>query len=106
MNAGDLDQRITIQAATVTRDAHGGEIPTWVSLATVWASKAHKSSREFFAAQKMNSEITDLFIVRFRHGLNAKMRVLHFGNTYDLIGTPCDPDGKRQELQLLCKAVT
>ena len=104
MDPGVLNRQITIQQYTVTRDSYGGEVQAWADLVTVWAQKAHRASREFFAAQKVNAETTDMFIVRFRSGVTAKMRVTFDGKTYDIIGAD-DPDGRKRELQLLCRAV-
>lgn len=104
LEAGSLNLRITIETPTVTRDTYGSEILTWSTLATVWASKQHKTSREFYVAQKINSEVTDLFIIRYRAGITTKMRVNYDGRYYDILGAD-DPDGRRVGIQLLCKAV-
>lgn len=104
IRAGDLNQRITIQQSTITRDTYGAEIQTWATHATVWASKQHKSSREFYSAQKTNAEITDLFIIRYRNNVTTKMRISHNGKYYDILGAD-DPDGGRVEIWLLAKVV-
>lgn len=104
MDAGELRHRITLQQKTVARDAMGGEIETWNDIATVWASKAHQTSREFFAAQKINAEITVLFIIRYRRNVDTKMRVIFSGKTYDILGAD-DLDGRRRELWLMAKVV-
>ena len=104
MEAGDLNRRIIIETPTITRDTYGAEILTWSTLTAVWASKQHKASREFYVAQKINSEITDLFVIRFRTGLTTKMRVNFDAKYYDILGAD-DPDGRRVKIQLLCKVV-
>lgn len=104
MRAGDLRHRVQIQIKTVARATDGSEIETWITLATVWAAKAHQASREFFAAQKVNAEVTDLFTIRYRAGVTSEMRLVFGGVIYDIIGAP-DPDGGQRELRLLCKAV-
>jgi len=104
MNAGELNQRITIQQATTSRDGYGAETKTWATHATVWASKKHSTSRELYAAQKVNAEITDLFIIRYRAGVTTRMRVSYNGKYYDILGAD-DPDGRRREIHLLCKVV-
>ena len=104
MNAQELRQSLTIEQYTATQDTYGGEVQTWATFATVRARKAHQASREFFAAQKVNSEVTDLFFCRYRSGITAKMRVSYDSKTYDIIGAN-DPDGKKRELQILCKEV-
>lgn len=104
MRAGQLRNRITIEQYTSTRDTMGGEVKTWATVATVWASKAHQTSREFFAAAKVNAEITDLFIIRYRSGITPKMRISYDSKYYDIIGAD-DPDGRRRELHLPSRVV-
>lgn len=104
MGAGKYRHRITIQQLTTTKGDRGGVVKTWTTLATVWAQKVHQSSREFFAAQKVNAETTDLFIIRYLAGVNAKMQVVYDGRTYDIVGAN-DQDGKRRELYVMCKEV-
>lgn len=104
MRAGELRNRITIESYTATRGTMGGEVKTWATVATIWASKAHQTSREFFAAAKVNAEITDLFIIRYRSGITPKMRVSFDSKYYDILGAD-DPDGRRRSLHLLCKVV-
>jgi SPP1 family predicted phage head-tail adaptor len=105
INAGDLNLRIILQIPTISRGTDGAEIKTFITHATVWASKKHKTSREFYSSQKINAEITDLFVIRYRSGVTTRMRVSFDGKYYDILGAD-DPDGRRRELQLLCKEVT
>lgn len=102
MKIGELRNRIILQQCQVAQNENGFPVETWTTIATVWASKAHQSSREFFAAQKINSETTDLFIIRYRDNVAPEMRVVYNGQNYRIIGAP-DPDGRRRELHLLCK---
>jgi len=104
MKTEELRQQIVVETPTITRDTVGAAILTWATLAAVRASKKNQYSREFYAAQKNNAEITDLFAIRFRTGLNDQMRVIHDGKTYDILGAN-DPDGRRIEIHLLCREV-
>lgn len=104
MRAGELRSRVIIKKFTTTRDGFGGEIKEWTDLATPWAKKAHLTSREFFNAQKINNELTDMFIVRFRSDITTEMMAVHRGKEYNIIGA-YDPDDRRVELHLLCKEV-
>jgi len=105
MNPGELRSRITIQQQSTTRDGYGGLTEGWPDVVSLWAAKKHNSSRDFFAAQKRNTETTDLFTIRFRSGISTGMRVKLGDSYYAIIGAD-DPDGKRIEVWLLCKAVT
>jgi SPP1 family predicted phage head-tail adaptor len=104
MKAGSLNLRITIQLPTKTRDTIGAVILSWATYAIVWAAKQHKTSREFYAAQKINAEITDLFTIRYLARVNTKMRVVYDGKYYDILGAD-DPDGGRRVIHLLCREV-
>lgn len=104
MEAGKLNCRITLQQPVATRDTTGGEAIIWADFATLWASKAHKTSKEFYNSQKINAEITDLFIIRYRAGIDTKMRLVYGGKNYDIIGAD-DPDNRRIELWIMAKAV-
>lgn len=96
--------RITIEEFTPSRGSDGSVSKTWSTYATVWAEKKHKTSREFFSAQRINSEITELFTIRYKSGITTKMRVSFNSKYYNIVGAD-DPDGKRREMQLLCKVV-
>ncbi|MFZ3132766.1 MAG: phage head closure protein [Desulfosporosinus sp.] len=87
-----------------TYDTSGAPVENWFNYLAVWASKQHKTSREFYAAQKVNAEITDLFIIRFNSTITTQMRVIYDGKYYDILGAD-DPDGYRRETHLLCKVV-
>jgi SPP1 family predicted phage head-tail adaptor len=104
LRAGELRKQIILQVATITRGTDGSVVESWTTHDTVWASKANKGSRELYAAQKINAETTDLFIIRYRDLVNTRMRLVCDGRTYVILGTP-DPDGRRRELQLLAKEV-
>lgn len=104
MKAEGLNRRVTIQQQSSTQDASGQVVDSWSDVDEVWTTKAHAASREFFAAQKVNAEITDLFTIRYRSGVTTKMRLLYDSKYYDILGAD-DPTGKRRELQLLCKLV-
>ena len=101
MYAGRLDQRITLQAKSVVRDAMGGEVVTWQDVATVWASAEPLRGREFFAAQQLQDETTVRFRLRWRSGVVPSMRVLWRAQPYD-IQSVIDPNGARFELELMC----
>lgn len=103
IHAGDLRYRLTIQKSTENRSKTGAITESWSTLATVFAEKMDLSGREVDA----ESLISTRFRIRYRPDLaiNAKMRCVCNGVTYSLAAPPLDPDGKRRELHLICKAV-
>jgi len=52
MPAGRLRERVTIQTATVTRDAFGGEVLSWADSILVWASVVERGGREPILADR------------------------------------------------------
>ena len=104
MNPGVLRHRITILKPLTAKDEYGEPVENWPEFASRWASKEHKASRAFYAASKINTEMTDLFSIRFTKGIENHMRVSFDGDVYDIIGA-YDPDGTCRETHLLCKLV-
>lgn len=84
MDAGRLDQRVTIQTKSVTRGAHGGEIVTWTDVATEWMEVLPISGREFVALRAAGSDLTVRFRMRYRAGITAAMRFVWGGSAYDV----------------------
>lgn len=99
-----LRSQIVLQTNTPTRDTNGAEIASWADTYTVRARKAHKNSREFVAAHKVNSETTDLFVIRYRTGIINTMRVKFGLKYYNIIGAN-DSDDHKREIHILCKEV-
>lgn len=105
MRAGSLNLRGVLQVKTVTVNAIGGETPVYIDRFTsIPASKAHKTSREFYNSQRINAEMSDLFIIRYRNAVDTTMRWVCDGRTYDILGA-ADPDGRKRELHMICREV-
>lgn len=104
MNAGKLDQRVTVERFTTTTDSWGQPIETWAPLFTCWAAVEPLVGREFIAAQAAQSEVTARIRMRYRPGLTAQDRVIHDGKTYNIVSV-IDVRSENRELVLMCKAL-
>lgn len=104
MQAGELNQRITLQQPSASRDALGQRVEAWTDVATVWASAQPLRGREFFAAGQVQSEAAVRFTIRYRAGLAGNMRVLWRGVPHALVAEPMDVEGRTEKLELLCSA--
>jgi SPP1 family predicted phage head-tail adaptor len=105
MNAGQLDQRVTVQAPSAGVDLFGQPLPdAWADVATVWAQVAPLAGREFLAAAAVQSEVTAKITMRYRPGITSAMRVVHGADTYDITAV-IHIKSARQELQLMCRAL-
>lgn len=103
MNPSKLRHRITLQLLVETQNDYGEDVKKWEDGATVWASINSLSPREFFAAEKQNSEITHKINLRYVPGILPNMRVKFQNRTFEIIGPPINYEERNIELQLLCK---
>ncbi|SMH29694.1 phage head closure protein [Azospirillum agricola] len=82
--AGDLDQRIRIEAKTRVEDEGGGAAEGWALVATVWAQVWPVSGRERAEAQQVEATTMMRFKVRRRAGLDAGMRIVWQGRAHNI----------------------
>jgi SPP1 family predicted phage head-tail adaptor len=104
LNAGQLDQRITVQSPSASVDALGQRVETWTQVAVLWAKATPLRGREFFAAGAMQSEAAVKFTIRYRTGITGAMRVLWRGVPHALVAEPMDVNGQKVALELMCAA--
>lgn len=105
MRAGLLDQRVTIQSKSVTRDAYGAEVITWTDVATVWMQAEPLSGREYIAMRQAQSDITTRFRCRYRAGITTAMRLLWNSQPFNITEV-IDRNGRKAELEILAFAET
>lgn len=102
LNAGRLDQRITLQSRVAAVNGFGENVPTWSDVATVWAAADPKRGREFFAAAQQQAENPVAFRIRYRAGVTHHMRVLWRGEPFDIAAPPVEAFGRQESLELYC----
>jgi SPP1 family predicted phage head-tail adaptor len=101
MDAGLMDQRVTLESKSVVRDAVGGETITWSTLATVWARVEVLRGREFVELRAAGSEITTRFTVRYRADVSTVNALTWGTRQYSIVETIPVPSGRPAYLQLL-----
>ena len=84
MKAGDLRERVTIQAKTVTFNAYNEPIETWSDLVSVCAAFPDQNGKEMRAAQKLYSSVTAVIVIRYRSDITVLHRVLHGSRVYEI----------------------
>jgi SPP1 family predicted phage head-tail adaptor len=84
MRAGDMDRRVVIQSRTDAIDGLGQPVPTWTTLATVWAALEPGRGREFFAASGIVAETPMMFRIRWRTDVTTTCRIQYAGATYTI----------------------
>ncbi len=84
MKAGDLRDRVTIQAKTVTFNAYNEPIETWSDLVTVCAAFPDQNGKEMRVAQKLYSSVTAVIAIRYRSDVSVLHRVLHGSHVHEI----------------------
>ena len=100
IQAGQLDQRVTLQGRSVATDANGQDTITWVDVATVWAQCQAVRGREFFAAAQVQQEQTVKVRIRYRADVVQTMRLVWQGRAHDITGVV--PVGRKEMLEIMC----
>lgn len=106
INAGEMDQRITLQQrASESKDGQGQANAAWVSVFTDIAARADtRPGQDAFAAGMEHPTQPVTFRIRFRLGVHSRMRVLWRGRVYELVGQPINVRGANVALDLQCVA--
>lgn len=86
MDAGKLDRRITVERATITTDAAGGEVQDWTAIATVWAEVLPISDGERWRASEVAAHVTTRFRIRWGLGVTVEDRIVYEGRVYEIVG--------------------
>jgi SPP1 family predicted phage head-tail adaptor len=102
MNPGDFDQRITIQNVTESVDTFGQRVQSFSTLAVVWAKVEEKRGAEGEQSNQIVATRMVEFLIRYRAGLNERMRVVYRGNTY-MIESIISGDDRKNTLRIHTK---
>lgn len=92
---------VTVQVATVTRDAIGAETLSWATHRAIWCRVGDVSIKEYLAADQQQARR----IVKVRcyatdvSDVTAKMRIVHGSRTLEIEGPHTNEYGDRTELR-------
>lgn len=64
VRAGQMRDRVEIQALTETRSAHGGVTKTFATTDTVWGHVKFLKGREYFEADQVQSDVNVEILIR------------------------------------------
>lgn len=101
LTAGRFRERVTLQQALRVRDPGGATSDTWSDVVTVWASVEPLRGKEFFAADQMQEAVDYRVTIRYRTGVDRKMRVMWRGQALDVVSV-IDVHSKRENIELMC----
>jgi SPP1 family predicted phage head-tail adaptor len=102
--AGDLRERVAIEACTEDRDEVGGRVEVWSTIATVWARVMPMSQRESWYRQQTNAAAAWKVHMRYRADLTTKHRIVWGIRVFEIRGV-ANPDERRRWLEIACDEI-
>ena len=105
MYAQQLNSKVVIKQPAAVQDAAGQPIPTWTTLATVWANIRSLNGLETIKGGAEASVAKASIRIRYRADVTAAMRVVHGSTTYEIKAVLPDVAGKRH-VDLACAVIT
>jgi len=106
IDPGKLNRRVTIQRRVASRDGKGARTQqSWDDVDTVWAEDVPKSSREFFRAAQVKSQMTHMIRIRYRSGVTSKHRLKLGTTVLNILGPPRDLEDAHVLLEIDCMEV-
>ena len=103
MRAGELRNRIVIEANTPTRNSVNEEVAHWATFATLWAKVQATAGTEQIDQQRATAIVHYTIIVRSYPGITSAMRVNWDATYFDIQAVIDDPASG--EMQLICSEV-
>jgi SPP1 family predicted phage head-tail adaptor len=109
MEAGKMDQRVTLQIKTDTRDSSGDPVRSWADSWTDWAEAISKGGTEYYAAQKVNAATEIVFRMRYKSTLatstaSANYRIKWLTRYFEILNIN-HVNGAYREILASCKEV-
>lgn len=101
--AGELNQRITINARSPGDDALGQANGAWAPLAgmPIWAKAKPARGRESASGSQLTASAEMLFVVRYRADIAPDQQVAWASKLYDIIDA-VNIEGANQWLEIYC----
>jgi len=108
MDAGTLRHWVTLERLVTEQDSDGETDEHWEPAfdvgSRVPAEVTALSGRELIAAQSVHSKVTTRIVVRYRPGIDPKMRALLGGTAYNIEAVIQDSVSRRTHVTLLCSS--
>lgn len=87
---GDFDKRIELQAPTYAKDSQGASVPTFATVATVWAKKTTHRSDEAVQAMAQAGVAVHNFRIHYRTDVQSSWRIKEGNAVMEIIGPPME----------------
>lgn len=95
MNAGQLNNRVMLQAPAAGVDLIGQPVAAWADVAPLWANVRYLSGIATLKADAQSAMAKASIRIRYRTGITTAMRVTHGATVFRI--TAVLPDEQRRE---------
>lgn len=102
INAGEFRHPIIIQRLIGIQDSYGQETEKWIDVYSVHANINPIAGREFFAAERNNSEVSHKIRIRFLENITPSMRVAYQNRVFTITSVINEYE-RNKVLLLMCK---
>ena len=104
INPSKLTHKITIYKKLINQDEELNAVETWLPWRAIWSSPMPKTGKEYYKLNVVNSEITEVFKVRYIGGITPHNRIKFRCKYLEIIDVI--NEGERNEtLIITCKGV-
>lgn len=87
IQAGELDQQVTLYSSTATQDSLGQEVKSWTSQGTVWAIVREDHGTESVRGNEMSENEPLTVIIRGGTGVTTGWKLEYNSDTYRIVST-------------------
>jgi SPP1 family predicted phage head-tail adaptor len=84
-NPGEMRTSVTLKNRSVTTDSGGARVPTYSTIATVWAKWANVHGSEVWAAESVNAIAPATVMIRYRSGIDHTCVVVKGSDIYEIV---------------------
>lgn len=104
IKANELTHQISVYIKSITQDDELNAVEAWALWRTIWANPIPKTGKEYYKLATVNSEITEVFRVRYMSGINSHQRIKFRCKYFEIIEVINEGE-KNESLMITCKGV-
>lgn len=102
-NTGSFRHKITIFKEDTVENENGFPVETREDICRVWTAIKTVRGKEYAEAAATQSEIISRFIIRYRKGIDARMKIDLNGRIFDIIEPPINDNELNKTLTIVAK---
>ncbi len=102
MRAGELKERLELQAPYRSLNSIGELIDTFTTKDTVWGAIEPLTGKRLFEAKQANADVTGIIRIRYRTGIKPTWRFIQHDRIFRIVSI-INPKEDKTELHILYK---